>query len=271
MPSDIVVASAGAVAAAASTIIMYPVDTVKMRLSLGADSHNKPYTNLLDVIIRTWKSGKIAAFYQGIQSKIYIAILQKFLYFYLFNFLKRKISRQISSHLLLGYVAAVFSSIFVTPLEIVQTRLQLTDDRIFDQSVSVLSILREGGLAGLYSGFSTNLLLCWNPAVEYTVFEKLRKKTKSTFLAGVAAKSLATLLTYPLIRAKTLQQAVADKRNLTVIVVDMFRRQAAFKGLDAQLGKVVLTSAIMLVIKEHVEQGLVKKFRSVCCVLALGR
>jgi hypothetical protein len=260
MPSDLVVASAGAVAAAASTVIMYPVDTVKTRLSLGVDSSSKPYRNVVDVVNRTWKSGGMSAFYRGMEKKIWISILQKFLYFYFFNLFKRKLSSSrisVSTHLLLGYLAAVISSIFVTPLEIVQTRLQLKDDKSLISDTSLLSILGHDGFSGLYRGFSTNLLLCSNPAIEYTVFDKLRRKFQSTFLLGVVSKTVATVLTYPFIRAKTLQQATGDKRPLGLMVSNMI----LYKGLDAQLSKVVLTSALMLVIKERVEDRIVAAFK----------
>lgn len=94
-----------------------------------------------------------------------------------------------------------------------------------------LELYREGeGIARFWRGFAPSLILTCNPAINYTAFDLLkalwlRRRAASgvpprvgarggagagfldpveAFLVAAAAKSLATLITYPLIRAKVI-------------------------------------------------------------------
>jgi adenine nucleotide transporter 17 len=87
----------------------------------------------------------------------------------------------------------------------------------------VQSVLREHGLLGFFRGFQASLLLCVNPAINYTVFEQLKRRLLSStgatsltllqaFVLGAIGKIVATLITYPWVRAKILlQTGFADK------------------------------------------------------------
>ena len=68
-----------------------------------------------------------------------------------------------------------------------------------------LSILKNEGIAGLYSGVMAALVLVINPIIQYTVFEQLKNKIAKTkelsnfdfFLLGAFSKLCATGITYP--------------------------------------------------------------------------
>ena len=134
------------------------------------------------------------------------------------------------------------------------------------------------GPAGLYSGLGASLALTINPAIQYTVFEQLRQRmmivmniraqrkgvlkpvvelsTFDAFVLGAVSKATATMLTYPLVRAKVLQKAgtrVEDKKSLIETLKMVHREEGLkgmFKGLDAQLVKTVLAGALQMTIKE---------------------
>ena len=68
-----------------------------------------------------------------------------------------------------------------------------------------------------YDGLGASLILCVNPGIQYAIFEQLKRAAlrggrsrslgaASAFVLGALSKSLATLATYPLIRAKVVQQ-----------------------------------------------------------------
>ena len=130
----------------------------------------------------------------------------------------------------------------------------------------------------MYSGLGASLALTINPAIQYTVFEQLRQKLMivhnaraqrrgilkpvvelsmfDAFVLGAASKATATMLTYPLVRAKVLQKAGTreeDRRSLLGTLKRVHREEGVsgmYKGLDAQLVKTVLAGALTMTIKE---------------------
>jgi len=80
--------------------------------------------------------------------------------------------------------------------------------------------LKEGGLKKLYKGILPNLILVINPIINFGFYEYLRKKVvkpgkapKFLFILFISciAKSIATLLTYPVLTVKTLAYINSDK------------------------------------------------------------
>eukprot|EP00605_Chrysophyceae_sp_TOSAG23-4_P001003 GSChrysophyteH1.ASY1.ANO1.1104.1 assembled CDS len=80
---------------------------------------------------------------------------------------------------------------------------------------------RLAWLRDMYSGLTPALLLCANPAIHYTIYDYMKLKilnrrlnvrnhaaismaTQQAFLVGIAAKAVATFVTFPLLRAKVL-------------------------------------------------------------------
>lgn len=67
------------------------------------------------------------------------------------------------------------------------------------------SILKNEGIAGLYSGVMAALVLVINPIIQYTVFEQVKNKVSKMktlsnfdfFLLGAFSKLCATGITYP--------------------------------------------------------------------------
>jgi hypothetical protein len=133
-------------------------------------------------------------------------------------------------------------------------------------------------------------VLTINPAIQYTVFEQLRQRlmralniraqrrgalkpvvelsTFDAFILGATSKAAATLVTYPLVRAKVLQKAstkLEDRQSLLGTLERVYREEGVggmYKGLDAQLVKTVLAGALALTIKE-------KSFKSALLLVML--
>merc|ERR1719277_1791505 len=78
-------------------------------------------------------------------------------------------------------------------------------------------VVQREGVSGLFKGFWYNILLCINPAIQNTAFDRMKdailalKKGSLTpfeaFALGAVAKAIATMVTYPLVRLKTILQA----------------------------------------------------------------
>ena len=146
-------------------------------------------------------------------------------------------------------------------------------------------IFRESGFQGLYTGYWFNSLLCLNPAIVNTVFDVLKTKMvlakvtaaalektvaeKTTnftsqanqkkfflspleaFALGAFAKSVATVLTYPLVRVKTKLQAGTSDLDAENTKGENGIRYY-FRGIGPSLLKTCLQAAIMYAAKEHI-------------------
>lgn len=119
----------------------------------------------------------------------------------------------------------------------------------------------------LYRSIWVSLLLTCNPAMQYTAFEQAKRRLLASrgpagreltatdaFVLGAASKALATILTYPAIRAKVLLQTGRSQSTGVVGtihgVVSDEGPSGLYKGLPAQLFKTVLVAALMLMVKE---------------------
>lgn len=197
--------------------------------------------------------------------------------------------------LLVAAAAGCVNVLVTEPLDTYVTRKQLESDakrettsseKRYDAGLKeTLRALRENEVAadrrltvGLYSGLGASLVLTINPAIQYTVFEQLRQRlmtllnaraqgrgvskrvvelsTFDAFILGAASKAVATMITYPLVRAKVLQKVCTrqeDARSLVGTLERVYREEGVrglYKGLDAQLVKTVLAGAIMMTVKE---------------------
>ncbi|XP_074592902.1 peroxisomal adenine nucleotide carrier 1-like [Curcuma longa] len=161
----------------------------------------------------------------------------------------------------------------------------------FGKSKGLWETLSEGYWIEAYDGLGISLLLTANPAIQYTVFDQLKQRvlrrqsnkvatenTKSSpaslsafsaFLLGAISKSVATVLTYPAIRCKVMIQSAdiedgskqdsQSKRPRTMMgaLSSIWKYEGIpgfFKGLNAQILKTVLSSALLLMIKEKISK-----------------
>jgi Mitochondrial carrier protein len=147
-----------------------------------------------------------------------------------------------SAHLLLSAAAAMLNTLVTLPLDVISSRQQVLpqsggDDGDNDKVAAAdLSPHRQrrshpsrSNMSELWRGLIPSLMLCANPAINYTVYDALkdhvlRHLPKSqqqqpqpppwttnpqlsalqAFGLGIIAKFVATIVTYPLIRAKVL-------------------------------------------------------------------
>lgn len=79
------------------------------------------------------------------------------------------------------------------------------------------TLWREAGIASFWRGLPVNLVLCFNPGLTFTALAQLKRillslsgrdalSTLEAALAGVLAKLMALLLSFPLMRGKALVQ-----------------------------------------------------------------
>ncbi|CAI0551142.1 unnamed protein product [Linum tenue] len=284
-------ATSGAIGSLLSTTILYPLDTCKTKYQAEVRAHGqRRYRHLSDVLWEAISNGQFLSLYQGLGTKNLQSFISQFVYFYGYSYFKRLYleksgSKKIGTkaNLLVAAAAGACTAIATQPLDTASSRMQTS---AFGKSKGLWDTLTEGDWSNAFDGLGISLLLTSNPAIQvgvtgfikYTVFDQLKLKLLkgnqaslsafTAFLLGALSKSIATCLTYPAIRCKVMiQSAEADENNhkkkakrkasktLSGVVFAIWRKEGVtgfFKGLHAQILKTVLSSALLLMIKEKI-------------------
>ncbi|KAL6132688.1 hypothetical protein ACLB2K_064927 [Fragaria x ananassa] len=285
-------ATSGAIGSLLSTTILYPLDTCKTRYQADVRANDQAkYRNLSDVFWEAISTRQVLSLYQGLETKNLQSFISQFVYFYGYSYFKRIYletsgSKSIgtTANLILAAAAGACTAIATQPLDTASSRMQTT---AFGKSKGLWKTLTEGTWSDAFDGLGISLLLTANPAIQYTVFDQLKqrvlkrkqdKPTKgsspealsafSAFVLGAVSKTVATVLTYPAIRCKVMIQAAGPddddktkearpkiRKTIPGTLNSIWKREGIpgfFKGLHAQILKTVLSSALLLMIKEKI-------------------
>jgi hypothetical protein len=201
---------------------------------VDTERDDNEYEGIVDAVQKIYeKEGGISAFYSGCAQDTAKTVLDSFLFFLAYNFIRQN---RLNSHgtkrlpiheeLGVGMVAGAFSRLFTTPVQQIVTRKQ-TAAMIASRSKSstptlsakdiALQIRDEKGLLGFWSGYSASLILTTNPALTFLFHETLlrmfvgREKrsdpgSRRTFIIAALSKALASAITYPFSLAKSRAQ-----------------------------------------------------------------
>ncbi|CAH2044540.1 unnamed protein product [Thlaspi arvense] len=285
-------ATSGAIGSLLSTTILYPLDTCKSKFQAEIRVRGQQkYRYLSDVFWEAISSGNVLSLYQGLGTKNLQSFISSFIYFYSYSYFKRLHSERIGSksigtkaNLLIAAAAGACTSVLTQPLDTASSRMQTSE---FGKSKGLWQTLTDGTWGNAFDGLGISLLLTSNPAIQYTVFDQLKqnllekRKAKAgkdsspvvlsafmAFLLGAVSKSAATVITYPAIRCKVMIQAADTskdneaknlrkriKKTIPGVVYAIWKKEGVlgfFKGLQAQILKTVLSSALLLMIKEKI-------------------
>lgn len=289
--SSLVHAVSGGCGSAVAMTTFFPLDTVRTRLQLqhkstedtapphdGSEPENDTVAGMLLSILK--KEG-MSGLYRGLLPVIESLYCSNFVYFYAFHGLKRVLNpnKTALNDLCCGMTAGVINVMATTPLWVVNTRLKLQGTALqrhhnkHRQYKGMMDGLRrvyaEEGVAGLWASCGSSLLLVCNPAIQFMVYESIKRRLSNAsggappsgllvFLAGAIAKALATSLTYPIQLAQARQRhggSAASRRGLLQLLRSVVRDEGIsglFKGLNAKLLQTVLTAALMFVCYEKI-------------------
>ena len=217
MGDPIVEATAGAVGTMVTCVLLYPVDIAKLRMQAG-----KSKAGAVEIIRKIVEDESFAALYKGLPTKAVHVVLNNYLYFYIYEWLKAQrsaagVKASTLINTICGVIAGIGNLTVTLPLDTLVVRVQA--DNANSQSVSQHAAdLAAEGPSGMWRGMLISSILTLNPALTFAIFDGIKArickvlKTKhlsaaQAFLIGSLAKVVATVLTYPLIRAKTVVQA----------------------------------------------------------------
>ncbi|KAL4086313.1 hypothetical protein PRIC1_014440 [Phytophthora ramorum] len=214
-----------------------------------------------------------------------------FVYFFCYNGLKSQLlerlqqqNRQMSGNvtpvqnLVLSCLAGVINVYICAPLWVANMRLKSKDAAKYSGVLDCLrKVTANEGFLSLWNGTLVSLVLVSNPVIHYVSYERLKialqKKRHATgpagvalsaldiFLLGALAKSLTTVVTYPLqvvqslmrVQQKAIDKSSARATGLTGCLTQIYADRGVagyFAGLQAKLLQTVLTAAISLVTYE---------------------
>jgi len=285
--------AAGATGAAITTAIFFPVELVKCRLQASvAGKRGFVYDGLLHGIVSILRQEGPLGLFTGLRSVLFKSIVFDFATIFWGELLVLRLKAFSSStsalwSLLLRTLGGWLTTALMLPLECITTRVT-TCHPPKSATAIVQEVWSENGLRGFYRGLYVMLALCVNPALTFTAFDQLRGLLLSrlrlraqrrqgalaasgweeerqlswleAFCVGSIAKALTLVFVYPLIRAKFLLQA--RKHGSGVGFFQVLKEVAQlegfgglYRGLPAQLSKSLLSSALLLAVKERTELG----------------
>lgn len=279
-------AVSGATGSVIAMSAFYPLDTVRSRLQLEEPERRKALSTWA-VLKQLIAEEGFSTLYRGIVPVLESLCISNFVYFYTFHSMKAlrtaaDVAPSALSDLLLGSLAGVVNVFSTTPFWVVNTRLKMKGlgHRIKDNTANydnlidgLIYIGRTEGAKGLWAGALPSLLLVTNPAIQFMVYESLKRRLTAdggrntsavTFFAiGAVAKAIATVLTYPLQVIQTkLRHGNTDKSldlppdtdMLQMLLVILKKQGLAglFRGLEAKLLQTVLTAALMFMTYEKI-------------------
>ena len=169
------------------------------------------------------------------------------------------------TNLLLGCLAEWAHLPITMPIDCLSTAIQTTQKQNAVQLM--LTILKEGNM---YRGIQAYYVLCFKPALQYTVFEQVKaavlksRKNKTltaaeSFLLGMVARTVATVAVFPFVRAKVVMQSrkasgmAPPDLTIRTILKEIYQSNGIaglYHGLRPELTRGIFSAALMLMIKD---------------------
>ena len=278
-----------------------------------------------------YRSEGISVFLDGMEVSAFQSAIEKACYFFAYTALKRsyahlttsrtkhnisgstKQRRQISavSSVLLGCLAEWAHLPITLPIDALTTAIQTsggskkktttattvmnsTPEEIDDPKTRTvlalwMTLWKE---KSFYKGIQAYWILCFKPALQYTIFEqikawllRLRRITGETrsrqpstaaqlsageaFLLGMFSRAVATLVVFPFVRAKVRMQSLASTSKSSAVgsvsqptiwklLSENYTNgglNALYQGLGPELTRGVLSAALMMMVKERISGG----------------
>ena len=245
----------------------------------------KEQQSILSIAKQVFKSQGIFGLYHGFWLKALGCVYDDLIYFFVYRLVERNLQHIITATLgkrssgmtiatdfVVGSLAGCIQFFITIPVETITVNVQsqkIQVEQIQSEAwyvplySTIQKLYQKNGIQGFWRGYSISCLLTCNPAINFGVFEWLKKvhlnnfgvRSKgrandllafSAFLLGMVSKSIAISITYPLIRIKILSQALASRRHgdVTLQVANEVVNEQGLSGLYTGLVPQILRSSI---------------------------
>eukprot|EP00042_Codosiga_hollandica_P034301 m.239386 g.239386 ORF g.239386 m.239386 type:complete len:286 (+) comp54371_c0_seq1:76-933(+) len=259
-----------------STMILHPIDLVKIRMQV---ERNRSQATMREVLRSVYRQLGWRGFYNGVTPNMAASGVAWGTYFFQYNTIKLHMRSHATEklsplqHISAAMLAGAGSMVVTNPLWVVKTRMcsaptwaQLPYRGIWH---GLKTIFQSEGLAGLYSGMVPGLIGVSHGACQFVVYEELKHfvnqkrglhseaklETVDYLWTSAVSKAMAVAITYPyqVVRAR-LQLASQEHRSALKICRELYRFEGAagfYKGLTANLLRVTPATAITFVVYEN--------------------
>lgn len=238
MPSpaqDAIKASAGGLFALCA---LYPLDLLRTKRAAesSTSNENSKKKSIWQEFAFMMREKGISELYRGLYLRAVHCVFSDLIYYGTFSMLQnRKEGRTPFEN---GTLAGIITNVLTIPVDTVSTNLQILESENRMGTVEVTrKIYREHGILKFWHGLAPACVLTLNPAINVAVFEQIKssvllKKQRrhltndfvqlsvfEAFVIGMISKAASTILTYPMIRVKTLllkasEEDKVEQKNL---------------------------------------------------------
>lgn len=270
----------GLVSSVGAEAILFPIDTLKLQQQVYGGSAALVAKRLLE------KQG-LGGLYKGLLGRLIQTITSNVGFFVWQTVFVQLSLRQLQVHepgcqklgtiaaLVVNMLAQQFNRILTTPFDVV-ANVNQADPASRGFFSTFLRLARTGGVQELWRGLPVALLLSLNPALMFTLVGKLSdlikvlrghgtsshlSSTDMFWISGVS-KAVATLLTYPLIRAKAVIQTTGGNHlglwGMLAQIVGQSGWLGLYQGVWIMSYKTVLFNSLMMALKQKVSLALMR-------------
>ncbi|KAG7394545.1 hypothetical protein PHYBOEH_005037 [Phytophthora boehmeriae] len=291
---------AGLGAGAVSTVLLYPLDLVKVRYQVHERSAHA-YRSLGHAFRSIVAEEGVRALFRGMSPALYGATLSWGIYMLVYQSAKERYARMADEGWIQGSWQHFFSGIeagcicvpLTNPIWLIKIRMQVQTNKRMQASVSgkdaakklvenvpyrsisdaFRRIVAEEGVSALYKGMIPALFLTTNGAIKFVAYEQLKSIYQAhwsdemdmipTLAMGAVAQSIASTATYPyqLIKARLQQGGPSALKysgtwDCTKKIIRNEGYHGLFKGLSANILKVMPTGAIVFAAYEQIQSAM---------------
>lgn len=285
---------AGATAGMTATLILHPLDVVKIRFAVYDGIHGTPkYSSIANAFSTIYKHEGFRGLYRGVTPNICGAGSSWGLYFFFYNSIKNfiqggNINMPLGPgyHLLAASQAGLMTLFITNPIWVAKTRLCLQfggPNQKFEPNQSYKGmadcfkkIYKTEGVRGYYKGIVPGIFGVSHGAVQFMVYEEMKNQyqhyynlpiskklgTLEYLFFSASSKLIAVFATYPyqVVRAR-LQNQHYSYDNATDCVQKMWKFEGAkgfYKGMGTNLLRVTPATMITFVTYENISHLLLK-------------
>ena len=254
----------------------------------------------------------VGGLYSGVRPAVVGTVASNIIYFYLCGHLKKELVKKwrlrgehelgVAASLGIASLAGCGNVLMTNPLWILVTRSQVAHRERARQVADsgdtgtpaakpgcggvlkiIQEIYRDYGVAGFWRGTVPSLVMVSNPAIQYMLFEDLKKRffratrrsqvgPGEVFCLSALAKIGATLVTYPLLVVKSRIQTRkkgeggrggadgGEDAGVAETIRQIYEREGAggfYTGMRTKMAQSVFAAALMYMVKEEISGSVV--------------
>lgn len=244
---------AGVGAGAISTLLLHPLDLVKVRMQV--QGHISIYQGTLKAFSSIYQANGLSGFYQGLAPNLTGSVISWGAYFLLYESIKEQMNRGGTivlgpqHHMVAAAEAGLITALLTNPIWVIKTRMCLQNPNQPGNYRGLINafvrIGREEGFRGFYKGVVPSLFGVSHGALQFMAYEELKKMfqrdrrtqldVQEYLFVAATSKAFASFATYPyqVIRSKLQSQ----KGNVN-------KTDAVYKGTIDACKKIFLNEGL---------------------------